>query len=113
MPISNTFVGMVDRDAFDPWLARNALKKMALTYILASLKGSIMMTAGLFTLPLNRNKAREGYKQSPHDVSLVLTALDLQWVSKQSPALRSCNGVMAYHEIVEAPQAPASEALQS
>ncbi len=109
MPISNTFVGMVDRDAFDPWLRERAQKNGADLHI-GVFKGLHYDDSGIVHLAFESKQGARGL-QTVTTRCVIGADGARSTVGKQTiPCSAKLQWVMAYHEIVEAPQAPASEA---
>ena len=102
MPIEGTFVGMVDRDVFDPWLRQRA-----------SDNGADLRVGAFKSLRYDQSgRVEVTYQSKTEDKQIqTVTALAVigadgarSRVAKQAIACASTlKWVMAYHEIVKAP----------
>jgi len=107
MPIDNTFVGMVDRDVFDPWLRQRAASHGAL------------LRVGRFTQLSYRDDGTLRVTYVAKDAAQTVTTVSTRLVigadgarskvaSQAIPCSADLRWVMAYHEIVDAEAANSS-----
>lgn len=104
MPIGDTFVGMVDRDKFDPWLRARAEQNGATLHI-GVYKGLHYDDQGVIHLSYD---SKEGHKASRTVTTRAVIGADgaRSKVGKHTiPCSAKLKWVMAYHEIVKAPLA--------
>jgi geranylgeranyl reductase len=103
MPVGDTFVGMVDRDVFDPWLRDRAVEHGAELRI-GAFKSLHYDPTGVIHLDY---QSKEGKLR---DVSVTTRAVlgadgARSSVARQTvPCSADSRWVLAYHEIVEAPE---------
>lgn len=104
MPIENGFVGMVDRDAFDPWLRARAVEAGA------ELREGTFLTLcrdsdGCAVVEYRENASREILRVRTRAVIGADGATSE--VARQSiPCARKRSYVFAYHEIIKSPAEP-------
>lgn len=108
MPIKGTFVGMVDRDVFDPWLRQRAhdngadLRIGAFKSLTYNEQGHVEITYQ------SKTDAREMHTVTARAVIGADGARSK--VAKQAiPCASTLKWVMAYHEIVKAPKYQAND----
>ena len=102
MPIANTYVGMVDRDKFDPWLRERA-KSLGADVRTAVFKRSSKLDNGNVLLTY-LDKGGDGQEVSVETRAVIGADGAKSKVAKQCiPGAEKLRCVLAYHEIVKAP----------
>ncbi len=102
MPVGNTFVGMVDRDQFDPWLRQRAVDAGAELRI-GAFKALYYDDQGVVHI---NYQSKESGRESVTVTSRSVIGADgaRSAVARQAvPCSKDLRWVLAYHEIVEAP----------
>ena len=104
MPVGETFVGMVDRDVFDPWLRERAVTAGAELRI-GAFKALHYDDDGV--LHIDFQSKESGLENVSVTTRSVIGADGARSnVSRQAiPCSKNARWVLAYHEIVEAPAA--------
>lgn len=103
MPIDGTFVGMVDRDVFDPWLRQRASDNGADLHV-GAFKSLRYTSQGHVEVTY---QSKTGAKETLSVTARAVIGADgaRSKVAKQAvPCASSLKWVMAYHEIVKAPE---------
>lgn len=104
MPIENTFVGMVDRDRFDPWLRARAADSGAELRIGRFLQLHYDQNDVLHV----RYRTKDEEQADVEVTTRMVIGADgarSQVASQAVPCSKDLRWVMAYHEIVDAPAA--------
>ncbi len=103
MPVGNTFVGMVDRDEFDPWLRQRAADAGAHLRI-GAFKNLHYDDEGI--VHIDYQSKESGLENISVTTRSVIGADGARSkVARQSvPCSKDLRWVLAYHEIVEAPE---------
>ena len=102
MPIANTYVGMVDRDKFDPWLRERA-KSLGADVRTAVFKRLSQLDNGNVLLTY-LDKGGDGHEVSIETRAVIGADGAKSKVAKQCvPGAEKLRCVLAYHEIVKAP----------
>ena len=102
MPVGNTFVGMVDRDVFDPWLRQRA-KDAGATLHIGAFKNLHYDADGVIHIDY---QSKENGLESVSVTTRSVIGADgaRSAVARQAiPCSKDLRWVLAYHEIVEAP----------
>ena len=103
MPIANTFVGMVDRDVFDPWLRERA-KSAGADVRTAVFKRLVPLENGSVLLTY-LDKGGDGKEITVETRAVIGADGAKSRVAKQCvPGAEKLRCVLAYHEIVQAPR---------
>ena len=104
MPVGDTYVGMVDRDVFDPWLRERARQSGALVRT-ATFKDIEQLPDGRVRVTyLDKDTAGE-YRQVTARAVIGADGARSRVAAKCVPGGENMRCVFAYHEIVESPAA--------
>ena len=104
MPVGDTFVGMIDRDVFDPWLRERAVTAGAELRI-GAFKALHYDDEGVLHIDF---QSKEGGLENVSVTTRSVIGADgaRSNVARQAiPCSKNARWVLAYHEIVEAPAA--------
>ena len=105
MPITNSYVGMVDREHFDPWLRQRAVAAGA-EQLIGSFKSFKHRNDGLIEVTFQNKQDSKSTLQTRCCRALVGADGARSQVARQGiPKHADVPWVLAYHEIVEAPEA--------
>ena len=109
MPVGDTYVGMVDRDRFDPYLRERAAKAGA-TVRLGAFKSLRYCEEDCVCVTfLDKEKEGDGgHLEVMASMVIGADGAKSRVADQCIPAARKRKNVLAYHEIVEAPDAASS-----
>ena len=102
MPIADTYVGMVDREAFDPWLRQRAADA-GVTVVTGAFDALAYRADNTIELSY-RDKSQGGEQRSVRARSVIGADGAKSRVARQCvPGADALKCVFAYHEIIESP----------
>ena len=103
MPIADTYVGMVDREVFDPWLRQRAAEA-GVTVVTGAFDALEYLSDNTLSIRY-RDKTKGGERRSVRARAVIGADGARSRVARQCvPGADALKCVFAYHEIIESPE---------